>query len=215
MGEGPAGQDDYLVGVYYFSGWWPEEPNKYVVGGTDWLHEYPERTPLLGRYNDQQTMDREILAASEHGVDFLQILYYPQDPEREVHPHQTKLNAGLRAFMGSRHNDCRRFTVEYVNHPPFDLPTDAAWEAACREWCGIMAHPSYLRVGGRPVFKVHGADYFLAQNGRDPDRVKARLETLRRIARESGLPNPLISGGVGAGGVAGGPVADPYDFLTT
>jgi hypothetical protein len=78
-----------------------------------------------------------------------------------------------------------------------------------------MKHPSYLRVGGRPVFKVHGADFFFNQNGRDPARVAKRIETLRRIARESGLPELLVSTGVGAGGVASGPIVAPYDFLTT
>lgn len=28
--------DDYLVGVYYFAGWWPEQPNKWTTVGKDW-----------------------------------------------------------------------------------------------------------------------------------------------------------------------------------
>lgn len=212
-GERVAADDECLVGIYYFAGWWRDEPNKYVVGGRDWRLDFPQRIPILGQYNDQKTMDREIIAASSHSVDFFQILWYPYDAK--VDPRQAKLNEGVRLFMASPHRSRMKFTVEYVNHPPFDLPTDGAWEAACREWCAIMKHPSYLRVGGRPVFKVHGAQYFLQQNGNDPAGVAARLDVLRRIARECGLPNPLISGGVGAGGVATGPVAAPYDFLTT
>ncbi|MCX6376501.1 MAG: hypothetical protein NTU88_10795, partial [Armatimonadetes bacterium] len=68
-----ASQDnEYLVGIYYFAGWWPESPNKWEVGGHDWRADYPERIPILGQYNDQKTMDREIIAASSHGVDFFQ-----------------------------------------------------------------------------------------------------------------------------------------------
>jgi hypothetical protein len=198
--------DDYLVGVYYFAGWWRDTPNKYFTAGHDWREDYPGRIPVLGQYNEQKTMDREIIAASSNGVDFFQILWYPNGGS---------LNEGVRTFMASPNAGRMKFTIEYVNHPPFDLPTDEAWEAACREWCAAMKHPSYLRVGGRPVFKVHGAEFFLQQNGNDPKRVAARLDTLRRIAKEAGLPNPLISGGVGAGGVAGEKVAGPYDFLAT
>ena len=197
--------DDYLVGVYYFAGWWRETPNKYIIADHDWRADYPGRIPILGHYNEQKTMDREIIAASSSGVDFFQILWYPNGGP---------LNQGLRTFMASPNASKMKFTIEYVNHPPFDLPTDEAWEAACREWCIAMKHPSYLRVGGRPVFKVHGAHFFLQQTGDDPKKAEARLDAFRRIAKENGLPKPLISGGVGAAAETG-PVAAPYDFLTT
>lgn len=200
--------DEYLVGVYYFAGWWRDLPNKWNVGGKDWRADYPGRVPTLGEYNTQLTMNREIIAASSHGVDFFQILWYPQSGE----PH--KLNEGVRTFMASPNARRMAFTIEFVNHPPFVLDTDEKWEAACREWVAAMTHPSYLRVGGRPVFKIHGAHYFQQQNGNDPAKVTARLDTLRRIAKESGVPTPLISAGV-MSGLATGPTVAPYDFLTT
>jgi len=208
-------QSDYLVGVYYFSGWWRGQPNKYFTGGRDWRPDYPGRVPTLGEYNEQETMDREIVAAADHGVHFFQILWYYQGNKGQREPHQEKLNEGLRLFTASPHNSRLKFTVEFVNHPPFGITSDAAWESACREWCKTMKHPSYLRIGGRPLFKVHGVQYFLEQNGKHPERAADRLATLRRIARELGLPNPLIGGGVGVGAVAAGSAAAPYDFLTT
>ena len=216
-GEGaqsPA-QPEYLVGVYYFSGWWREQPNKYFTAGHDWRGDWPGRIPLLGEYNEQETMDREIAAAAANGVSFFQILWYPQNNPGNGASHLEKLNEGVRLFMASTNSHRMKFTVEFVNHPPFQLESEPAWESACHEWCAAMKHPSYLRVGGRPVFKIHGADFFCNQNGHDPARVAQRLETLRRIAHESGLPDPLISGGAGAGGVASGPVVAAYDFLTT
>ncbi len=69
-----ASPQEYLVGVYYFAGWWPQSPNKWTTAGRDWRPDYPGRIPILGQYNDQATMNREILAAAGHGVDFFQIL---------------------------------------------------------------------------------------------------------------------------------------------
>lgn len=205
---------DYLVGVHYFAGWWRAKPNKWITGGREWLLDYPEREPLLGLYNEQETMDREILAAAEHGVDFFQILYYPLhgiSPESG----EARLNDGLKTFLASPNNHLLKFMIEYVNHPPFDLPTDELWEKACYEWADAMKHPSYLRVGGRPVFKIHGVHFLIQQSGGDLSKAKARVERLRQIVRESGLPNPIIAGGVGAGDIASGEAVEPFDYLTT
>jgi hypothetical protein len=197
---------DYLVGIYYFAGWWQTSPNKWEIVGHDWRPDYAERIPLLGEYNDQATMDREIVAAAAHAVDFFQILWYPNGGP---------LNEGLRTFKASTNASRLRFTIEFVNHPPFELTTDAQWEAACQEWCGAMKHPSYLRLDGRPVFKIHGLDYFYRQNSDDSKKVAARLDTFRRIAKENGLANPVISSGVMPSGVPSPDRAAPFDFLTT
>ena len=151
-------------------------------------------------------MDREILAASSHSVDFFQILWYPNGGP---------LNEGVRTFLASTNAGRMKFTLEYVNHPPFALGSYGDWEAACREWCGAMKHASYLRIEGRPVFKIHGLDYFYQQTGGDPGRLANRLEVLRRVARTSGLPPPLIAGGVMPEGVPSSDRAAMFDCVTT
>ncbi len=61
-------EKDILVGVSYFAGWWKELSNKWhgqgwKIGQPDWRPEFPERVPALGEYNEQATMDREIISA--------------------------------------------------------------------------------------------------------------------------------------------------------
>ena len=205
----------YLVGVYYFSGWWRAQPNKWVVAGQDWRGAWPGRVPLLGEYNEQATLDREMAAAAGHGVSFFQMLWYPAGhtpADWASHP----LNAGVRQFLASTNRHGLKFTIEFVNHPPFDLKSEADWHSACRVWVAAMQDPSYLRVGGRPVFKIHGLDHFLHQNGGDLRRVAERLRILRETARDTGLPGLLVGGGVMASEAATiAPAAGPYDFLTT
>jgi len=201
---------EHLVGINYFAGWWREMPNKYHAGGKDWRLEYPDRVATLGLYNEQQTLDAEIAAAADHGVDFFQILWYPLNCLEPGDPHQN-LNVAVEQFMASPNASRLRFCLEFCNHAPFRIETDAQWEAACRLWCRAMRSPSYLRVGGRPVFKVHTADQFLAQTGGDAVRVQARWDALRRIAHEAGLPDPLL----GAGGDPNGATAGQYDYFAT
>jgi hypothetical protein len=210
-----AAAPDYLVGVYYFSGWSRQPPDRWLTEARDWRKDWAGRVPLLGEYNEQPTMDREIAAAADHGVHFFQILWYPAGRSAKEWS-SDPLNAGLRQFLDSTNRHRLKFTLEYVNHPPFDLKADDEWRTACREWTAAMQNPAYLRIGGRPVFKIHGLQHFLNQNGRDTQRAAARVRILRNIVRESGLPNPLISGGVVPSEVdtlAG--AAGPYDFLTT
>lgn len=208
-------EDDYLVGVDYFCGWWREQPNKYAPHGIDWRTQYPGRVPLLGEYNEQATMDAEIKAAAEHGVDFFQILWYPLTGGKVHERHQDKLNVAVDQFMASSNAGLMKFTIEFCNHPPFVVDTDKDWDEACRFLSRVMKHPSYLRVSGRCVIKIHSLHHFLQQNGMDQQRVDTRIRRLRESARDSGAGELVISAGVMAGSLPPPPAAAPFDFLTT
>jgi hypothetical protein len=211
-------EKDVLVGVNYFPGWWKPLPNKWQDRrGEDWRLRFPERVPLLGEYNDQDTMNREIKAAAGAGVDFFSILWYYNPPGHERESNVALTESGLTNFMASPEAEHLRFIIEFVNHPPFEVATDADWDHCVQAWLKGLWHPSYLRVGGRLVFKVHGGDFFLQQNGRDPARARARLEALRQAVRQAGLGEMLIGGGVGAAERIGPghPVAKVFDFTAT
>jgi len=185
-----------LVGVNYFAGWWPEKPNKWQNPRDqhEWLPEYPGRTPLLGTLNTSATMDREIAAAAAHGVDFFSILWYPK--QKQGRDESPMLDRGLEQFMASPNAKRLRFIVEFCNHPPFSVPTDKEWEACVAVFVQAMRHPSYLKVDGRAVFKIHSAHQFIKDAGDDLDHCRRRLDVLRKAAREAGVGELVI--GVGA-----------------
>lgn len=205
---------EYLVGVYYFAGWWRETPNKWLTHGKDWRPDWPGRVPTLGEYNEQETMDREIAAAADHGVDFFQILYYCLPPGGPPEPHAERLNDGLRRFLASKNADRLKFTIEFVNHPPFDVISDDEWQRACREWAAAMKHPSQLRIDGRPVFKIHGWEHFVKSAG-SPQNVKAKLDVLRRAVREAGAGDVMLSAGILPQQLPEDESLKQVDFLTT
>ncbi len=204
-----------LVGAYYFAGWWRPLPNKYHIEGKDWRPDFPERVSLLGDYNEQATMDKEIAAAASHGVNFFQILWYYQNPNRPLERHAEMLNEGLRLFMLSKNNRQMQFAMEITNHPPFEIENDTEWERLCSYFCKVMKHPSYMKVDGRPVITILSVDMFYKQSGSNFKRMAARLTKLRKMAIKSGAGDPLFGGGVGAGRMAEGEIIEPYDFLTT
>lgn len=209
---------DVLVGENYFAGWWKPLPNKWTrPDGTNWQKQYPARVPLLGQFNDQRTMDKEIDAAAEHGVDFFSILWYFNDPGKEREPNARFLSRGLNNFMSSPEAHRMRFMIEFCNHPPFQVETDTQWSQCLDTWLAAFRHPSYLRVGGRLVFKIHGGHFFLQQNGGDLERARAQLDTLRGAVRQAGLGEMLIGCGVGGGDevTSASPYARLFDFTAT
>lgn len=211
----PAESDEHLVGVYYFAGWWRDEPNKWRTAGHDWRADWPQRVPLLGEYNEQATMDREIAAAAEHGVDFFQILYYCQPPGKPPEPHADRLNVAVEQFMASPHADRLKFTIETVNHPPYDATTEREWADACEVWARAMRHPSYLRIDGRPVFKIHGYEVFSRGVNGDVGASRARLNVLRQTVRQAGAGEVMLSAGILPEQIIEGGLAGEFDFLTT
>ena len=130
--------DRVLVGVNYFAGWWEPLPNKwnYSPAVGDWRTNYPGRVPLLGEYNTQETMDREIVAAAGHGIGFFLILWYyngsGDSAERE--PHSRFLNEGVRTFIRSPEAHRLHFAIEYCNHPPYEVKTEQDWQECLRAW---------------------------------------------------------------------------------
>jgi hypothetical protein len=216
--EGNGPMDDVLVVVNYFAGWWEPLPNKWhVPPDHDWRADFPERVPILGEYNTRQTMDREIGAAAEYGVDAFIILWYYNDPDGERESNARFLNRGLTNFIDSPVAHRMQFMIEFCNHPPFEVKTDTEWGNCLDAWMPALRHPSYLRVGGKLVFKVHGAHHFWVQNNQDIDRCQAQLDILRQRVRGAGLGEMLIGGGVPSGGTIGAdhPFARIFDFTCT
>jgi hypothetical protein len=219
----PSAEKEVLVGVNYFAGWWRELPNKWhgqgwKIGQPDWRPQFPERVPTLGEYNEQATMDREIIAASSHGVDFFAILWYFQKPDTKESQNAPKLNRGLEQFIASPEAHRMKFFIEYCNAPRFSAEGEEQWAQCIPVWIKAMKHPSYLRVDGRLVFKVHGITEFLRANGKDITRCRQRLDTLREAVRVAGLGEMII--GVGVSGQtkrldAKWPSATLFDFTGT
>lgn len=204
--------ESILVGAEYFNGWWKESPNKWEWDGVDWRPEYPDRIPLLGEYNSQETMDKEIKAAAEYGIDFFSILYYYGGNIGDV-PSEKKaleyLNDGIEYFMNSPNSGMMKFMIELVNHPPYAVITDKDWDLCMDVFIEAMKHPSYLKIDGKAVLKIHGGDQFYLDLGQDVNRCSKVLRNLRERAQSEGVGELLIT--VGAYG--NGSIKDSHPFV--
>lgn len=213
-----------LTGVNYFAGWWEPLPNKWhrhgsslsTESGDDWRPEFPDRIPLLGEFNCQDTLDREIATAAGYGVDFFPVLWYYNERDSEREPHSKKLNRVFDEFIASPHASKLNFFIEFCNHPPFEVTNSQQWEECLESWEKYITHPSYLKVGGRAVFKIHGAQYFIEQNGGDMERCLTQMNSIRALFAKYKM-EVIIGGGVLAADhvSADSPIARLFDFTCT
>ena len=186
-----------LIGIEYFNGWWAHSGNEDIhcfweTNNRDWRSAYPERIPILGEYSCQETMDKEILAASAYGIDFFSILWYfmkGEDSEKICR----MLNDGVDFFMNSPNSGKMKFMVELANHEPNSVISDADWNKCIDLFIKAMKHPSYLRIDGRAVLKIHSGDMFIKDCGSSVNRSKEILEHLRQSARAEGAGEVLIA----------------------
>ena len=205
---------EYLIGINYFNGWNRNDPNRWQTNGRDWRMDYPERIPVTGCYNDPETMIADIDAASEKGVDFFQMLWYVQKPEREKNSRH--LNDCFAHYFAAKNNEKIKFVLEFCNHPPYEILEDDLWEDSVDEWVKIMLHPGCLKIDGKAVFKIHGLAYFYQQCSRSVEKFDERISVLRAKAKGKGL-ELIIGAGVMADAVNDDEIAlsSHVDYCTT
>ena len=175
--------NDYLIGVNYFSGWW-KDPNILFhipetgvprLEGPDWRELYPEREPKYGWFDDeQQIMDQQIVDASASGIDFFVFGWFTDRPGRGEGV-GVGIDNGYQFFMNSPENDRMKFTISYNNHNPFTISylrtadmTQEQWEQLRAEewdkmtdqWIELFKHPRYLKIDGKPVMHLFSVQTF-------------------------------------------------------
>jgi hypothetical protein len=141
-----------LVGAHYYH-WYPGNWS----AGTLRAQLDPPQQPRLGAYDSMDTAvaEQHIEWASEHGIDFFTLDWWPV--------HHQENQASIPRFVQARNIDDVSFTIFYET---WDLSFDPARGYADMDLPGVrqafvedMAqladqyfdHPSYLRVDGRPV----------------------------------------------------------------
>eukprot|EP01052_Picozoa_sp_SAG31_P023592 SAG31_NODE_1955_length_6823_cov_2.519780_3_plen_577_part_00 len=232
----------YFAGWYPgpWSHWlYPTEP---LASRKSWVPDYPGRIPLTGNFTtNQSTVEADLRAADGYGVDFFEVLWSdpavvgggsscdgghnPADPN--FHP---CVDIGLAWMLNSsiwpELKGGLHFLVSYSTD--FDGTTVAkgmfndsavgakTWESYCRTWIRLMAHPRYLRIDGRPVFKILGPSNFLAvQCVGNGTLAQQRIDQFRALAQGAGVGNPIIGGGwvTGSTGIPERPYQGVnYDF---
>ena len=196
--------------AYYFPNWHVDPLNEkwHGKGWTEWnvtkcaLPRFPghkqPKVPLLG-YEDEAdpaVMEKQIEIAVSHGVNgFMFDWYY-----YEGRPYRNRcLEEGL---MKAANVNKIKFAVMWCNHDAiqahpgsraFPSPVLASGKTtpeifrAVTQYCidHYFAHPSYLRVDGKPVFSIYSLKKMAGELG--VDTMRSLIDDFRKRVREAGL----------------------------
>ena len=200
----------------HYHGWRPRGAPTVDIFGVD---AYPERTPTLlagggGEGEWEQTeasTARELRTADSHGIDFFDVLYYDGGADCGTSPSDPNLAYCLDSPLGWMLNSTSvwkgvrnlRFYLSYSNDIDATSPGkfvgeagDASWRRLVATWAAAIAHPRYLRVNGRPVFKVLIPAVFLKTECEgNVSLATQRLDELRAAVKAGGSGELLLGGG--------------------
>lgn len=192
-------KDEYLVGAEYFAGFYDNSPkyNYYGPGEKSWLPDFPERKPInkAGIYTNQESMYYDIEDASNYGVDFFSILWYP-NPENSAGGGAKEINKAIDWFVNSPNCHKMKFMIEIVNGTNFSVSSAEQWNDIAIMCSNYMKHSSYLKIDGRPVIKIFAASAFVDGLGNSETTANEVLNSIRQEIINAGLENPIIAIGM-------------------
>ena len=181
--------------------------------GWDYINQASDkRKPVLGFYNDCNTeaADWTIKYMLEHGVDFINICMYPNEPGDEssiVSPatDTSVRNTGfINAYLNSRYNDQIKFAIFLEANGLKNIGAnyyDDFFEVVLPQYIEMyFKHPQYQKVDGRPIFGIYSIETFFdvmdtgntAQGKTRDIRITNAINRIRQMCIDAGVGDPYL-----------------------
>ena len=199
--EMPAPQpvsSDYIVAAHYYAAWKKGAPG--LHNGFDDLHLYPERTPLMGYYDEENpdVCDWEIKWAVEHGINcFIHCWYrYRHNMGKPVTPDDLRCGHGLHeALFHAKYQQMMKFAIMFeaserwggtdeqdlLDHlMPFWLDT-------------YFTRGNYLIIDNKPVLFVYDPHRQIAGAFADAAAQKAAFAKCAELAKTRGFDGMIFA----------------------
>ncbi len=188
----------YNVMAHYYAAW-----KKGAAGlheGFDDLHDYPERTPLAGYYDEENPMysDWEIKWALEHGINcFIHCWYRKKDNEHK--PVTVKdlrcAHALHEAFFNAKYQNMMNFAIMYeVSERWGGTDADDMLEHLMPFWIeNYFKRENYLKVDNKPVLFVYDGNKQLRNAFENAQMQRKTFDKCRELAKKHGFDGMIFA----------------------
>ncbi len=188
---------DYLICAHYYAAW--KKGAAGLHNGFDDLHEYPERTPLAGYYDEEDPnyCDWEIKWAIEHGINcFIHCWYrYKDNVGSPVQVERLRCAHGLHeAFFHARYENMMKFAIMFETSPRWGAttPTDML-ENLMPFWMeNYFQRGNYLLIDNKPVL-FNFAHKQLCDCFRDAEEQRETFDKCRDYCRAHGFDGMIFA----------------------
>ncbi len=211
---------DRIVAAHYYAAW--KKGAAELHGAFDDLHPFPERTPLMGYYDEEspEVCDWEIKWAVEHGINCFIHCWYRRK-YNEGHPvtvNDLRCSHGLHeALFHAKYQNMMKFAIMFENSPRWgNTDTKDLLDNLMPFWMeNYFKRDNYLIIDNKPVLFVYYQPQ-LTEVWPDPADQKAAFDACREYAKGFGFDGMIFAIEFRAGAFSEAENADclarGYDF---
>lgn len=187
---------DRIIAAHYYAAW--KKGSAGIHNGFDDLHDYPERTPLMGYYDEENpaVCDWEIKWALEHGINcFIHCWYRKKDNMgKPVTINDLRCGHGLHeALFNAKYQNMMKFAIMFENSPRWGT-TDAqdVIEHLMPFWMeNYFKRDNYLKIDNKPVLFIYFQQR-LNEVFPNPEDQKNMFDACREYAVKQGFDGMLF-----------------------
>ena len=190
---------DRIVAAHYYAAW--KKGAAEIHGGFDDLsEEYPDRTPLMGYYDEEnpEVCDWEIKWALEHGINCFIHCWYrrPDNYGKPVTVENLRCGHDLHeAFFNAKYRELMKFAIMFEASP---------------RWCGTNSkdmvenlmpfwvenyfkRDNYLLIDNKPVLFVFSQDRLARECFEDIEDQRKTFDSCREYAKQFGFDGMIFA----------------------
>lgn len=190
---------DRIVAAHYYAAW------KYGAariheGFNDLADEFPERTPLMGYYDEEnpEVCDWEIKWATEHGINcFIYCWYRNHDNiNKPVTVGDLRCGHGLHeALFNARYQQWMKFAIMYEASPRWGGTNEKDMlENLLPFWMEqYFKRGNYLLIDNKPVLFVYQQERLAAECFASAESQRATFDACREAAKKEGFDGMIFA----------------------
>ena len=198
--EPKPAKSDRIVAAHYYAAW--KKGAAGLHNGFDDLHNFPERTPIMGYYDEEkpEVCDWEIKWAAEHGVNcFIHCWYRKKDNENKpVTVNDLRCGHGLHeALFNSKYQKYMKFAIMFENSDRWGTTNAKDMvENLMPFWTEqYFKRENYLKIDNKPVLMICSKDV-LDKAFVSADEQRKTFDACRDYAKAQGFDGLLIATGI-------------------